>query len=54
MIEYSPRLTDCEDPVGDGVEYSMRVVERSEDGLERQTLSLEFILAEISRIAALK
>jgi hypothetical protein len=54
MSEHTPGLTDRKNPVGDGIEYSMRVVERSEDGLERQTLSFRFVLAIVSRVAALE
>lgn len=54
MSERDPRLTDCENPVGNGIEDSMCIVERSEDGLERETFSQRFILAVISRIAALE
>ena len=39
MSEPDPRLTDCKDPIGNGIEDSMCVVERSEDGLERKTFS---------------
>ena len=54
MGEYVQELTDCKDPVSDGVEDSMYVVERSKDGLERQTFSCCFILAVVSRITTLK
>lgn len=54
MSEHNPRLTDCKNPVSNGIEDSMCVVERSEDSLERKTFSQRFILAVISRIAALE
>lgn len=54
MSEHNLRLTDCENPVGDGVEHSMGVVERSEDSLEGQALPFRFILAIVSRVATLK
>ena len=53
-MRHDSRLTDCKNPVGDGIEYSMGVVERSQDGLERKTLSFRFILAVISRVATLE